>query len=327
MTSLDRYHRQMLLPGIGREGQLALQSSHALLVGCGALGSAIADTLIRAGLGTLTLVDRDLVECTNLQRQTLYCESDVNTPKAFAAQSRLSTINSSARIVALTEDFNPSNAQQILDNKFVPQHEPAPPPVSLILDGLDNFPTRYLLNDLAVSRALPYIYGGAVATTGLSFTVLPKKSPDADSTRQRSLYSADQSTPCLRCVFPEAPPPGISPTCDTAGVLGPIVSIIAAHQAAQAIKLLTNNAAQLDRSLLSFDLWSNDLHRFDLSPTANSDCPCCGKHDFEYLNSSAHADAASLCGRDAVQIMPPSSNSDFAQSRLDLNQFAARLAP
>jgi len=303
----------MLLPAIGESGQAALGSSHALIVGCGALGCAIADGLARAGVGTLTIVDRDIIEITNLQRQILYDEKDVATgmPKAAAAKARLNAINSAVTIHAHVDDFNHQNAERLAHS------------ADIILDGLDNFETRYLLNDLAVSRGLPYVYGGAVGVSGVSMCVLPH-----DATRQAESttsvkWTSDQSTPCLRCVFPEAPPPGATPTCDTAGVLGPIVMMIAAHQVAQAIKLLTGNINAIDRSLLSIDAWDNDIRRFDISGARNPQCPCCGQGQFDFLRGEAAQLTAALCGRDAVQITPPAA---AAASALDLASMARTLA-
>jgi molybdopterin-synthase adenylyltransferase len=317
---MQRYHRQMLLPGIGEDGQRRLAASHALIVGCGALGCVIADSLARAGVGTLTIVDRDLVEITNLQRQILYDENDVaaGLPKAEAAKARLQQINSEISIRAHVDDFNHQNAERYAAD------------VDILLDGLDNFETRYLLNDLAVSRGLPYIYGGAVGVTGVSMSVLPDSAKRQVESTSTVKWSDEQATPCLRCVFPEAPPPGATPTCDTAGVLGPIVSMIAAHQAAQAIKLLTGNIDALDRSLLSIDAWGNETRRFDVSDARNPQCPCCGAEAggrFQYLHGDAGQLTASLCGRDAVQISPPPSAAGDNGPALDLAAFAARLAP
>jgi molybdopterin-synthase adenylyltransferase len=302
-----RYHRQMLLPGIGDAGQRRLTESHALIVGCGALGSHIADALARAGVGALTVVDRDVVELTNLQRQVLYDEADVEagTPKAEAAKARLRRINSQITVSAHVDDFNHRNAERFAER------------VDLIMDGLDNFETRYLLNDLAVSRGLPYIYGGAVGVTGVSLAVLPHHSKRQAGHESTVKWSEEQSTPCLRCVFPEAPPPGSSPTCDTAGVLGPVIAAIAAHQAAQAIKLLTGNLAALDRSLLSIDLWTNDLRRFDVGAAREtSECPCCVQGRFEFLQGESGSATTSLCGRNAVQITPARSDRHIDLARL-----------
>ena len=323
-----RYHRQMLLPGIGPEGQERLARARALVVGCGALGSVIVDTLARAGVGALAIVDRDVVEVTNLQRQVLFNEADVaaGVPKAEAAKRAVAAINRQVRVDAHVDDFNWRNAEVLVEGAEV------------ILDGLDNFETRYLLNDLAVKHGLPYVYGGAVGTTGVSMTVLPHPAaagPRAPTERLVG-WAADASTPCLRCVFPEAPPPGSSPTCDTAGVLGPVVNMIASHQAAQAIKLLTGNLEAVDRSLLSVDVWTNETRRFDVSEArAAGACPCCGEGSFTYLEGASTSTTISLCGRNAVQITPAAAPAAGVTATataapatvIDLTTAAARLAP
>ena len=310
--ALDRYHRQMLLPGIGAEGQQKLRASSALLVGCGALGTSIADALTRAGIGRLVLIDRDFVEATNLQRQVLYTEDDVRAhrPKAEAARTRLAAINSDVTLEAHIDDFNASNATRLAQD------------VDIIIDGLDNFETRYLLNDLAVSMHVPYVYGGAVGTTGMSMTVLPRGS-EHDTTR----WDDDLTTPCLRCIFPEAPPPGSSPTCDTAGVLGPAVVTIAAWQSAQVLKYLTGNARDVDRRLLNLDIWRGTIRQFDVAhngPDAN--CPCCAQRNFEYLRGENVSQTTSLCGRNAVQIVPATRPDDPPRA-LDLDALRAQLQP
>lgn len=294
---LDRYHRQMLLPAIGEAGQQRLARSHALIVGCGALGSVIADSLCRAGVGRLTIVDRDVVERTNLQRQVLFDERDAVSaaPKAEAARRRLAAINSCVQIVAHVDDFNARNAERYAEG------------ADILLDGLDNFEARYLLNDLAVKRSIPYVYGGAVSTTGMSFTFMPG------------------GQPCLRCLFPDPPPPGTAATCDTAGVLGPAVGIIALHQSTQAIKLLSRNPEAVDRFMLSIDVWTNELRRFDMRGAQQADCVCCAQRRFDFLDGRTAAGAVSLCGRNAVQINPWMSG-DLEQPSIDLHAVAARLA-
>ena len=315
MNDLSRYHRQMLLEDIGQAGQQKLAQSHALIVGCGALGTVIADSLARAGVGTLSIVDRDTVDITNLQRQVLFDENDVleQIPKAQAAKAKLAKINSQVKVNARVTDFSHKNAQPLIEG------------VDIILDGLDNFQTRYLLNDLAVSCGLPYIYGGAVGTTGMSLAILPHSHARKNKSPKSSVSWADElSTPCLRCIFPEAPPPGASPTCDTAGVLGAAVSIIASHQVAQAIKLLTGNIDRLDRSLLSIDVWLNQHRNLDVSTARNlCDCPCCAQGNFEFLFGQTGGEATSLCGRNAVQINPQINDSDMLN--IDLSAIALNL--
>jgi adenylyltransferase/sulfurtransferase len=312
---LVRYHRQMLLPGIGEAGQRRLIESHALIVGCGALGTMIADALARAGVGTLTIVDRDVVELTNLQRQVLFDEADAAaaTPKAEAARARIARINSGIQVRAAVADFNHRSAERLARG------------ADIILDGLDNFETRYLVNDLAVRHGVPYVYGGAVGTSGLTMPVLPHPRARRGEPWSRVRWTEAQATPCLRCLFPEAPPPGTSPTCDTAGVLGSAVAIIAAHQVTEAIKLLTGNIDRLNRALLSVDVWSNELRRFEIGGAAGGgECPCCDRGRFEYLDGESSSATTSLCGRNAVQVSPPDSPGT---GRLDLARVAASLAP
>ncbi len=303
MAAHDRYHRQRLLPGIGDEGQRRLRESHALIVGCGALGTVASDLLARAGVGRLTIIDRDVVELTNLQRQTLFEESDARdgVPKAAAAEARLKRINSDVEVRGVVADFNACNA--------IPLSEGA----DVIVDGLDNFETRYLLNDLAVSRGLPYLYGGAVATTGLAMAILPK-----GSTR----WPVEMATPCLRCIFPEAPPAGTTPTCDTAGVLASAVMTIASFEVAQTIKALVGAWEAIDRSMLSIDLWSNEWRRFEMGGGISPQCPCCASRNFEFLNAKAGGVVTSLCGRGAMQVTPANGTSG-----IDLKSMAQRLAP
>lgn len=316
MPDLDRYHRQILLPGIGEAGQRRLLDSHALVVGCGALGTMIVDALARAGVGTLSIIDRDTVELTNLQRQVMFDEADVEQtmPKAEAAKSKIARINSQIVVHARVDDFNHRNAERHIKD------------VDIILDGLDNFETRYLLNDLAVKFGLPYIYGGAVATGGMSMPILPHPRTRASGIRSSVTWTQEQSTPCLRCVFPHAPPPGASQTCDTAGVLGSAAAVIAAHQVTQAIKLLTRNLDALDRSLLSIDVWANQTRRFDISGARSSTtCPCCAEGRFDFLDARAGSAAATLCGHNAVQITLPDDATEPVT--LDLNTLAQRLGP
>ncbi|MHC4416797.1 MAG: ThiF family adenylyltransferase [Planctomycetota bacterium] len=315
MGDLERYHRQILLPAIGEAGQRRLLDAHALVVGCGALGTMITDALARAGAGALSVVDRDTVELTNLQRQVLFDESDVErtVPKARAAADKIARINSCVTVHAHVDDFNHRNAERYIEG------------VDVILDGLDNFETRYLLNDLAVKYGLPYVYGGAVATGGMSMAILPHSAHRTPRQVSSVTWDDRQATPCLRCVFPDAPPPGVAATCDTAGVLGPAVAIIAAHQVAQAIKLLTGNLDALDRSLLSIDVWRNRTQRLDVGGAREAGtCPCCGAGRFEFLAGEAASATTSLCGRNAVQITP--ADAVAAQRGLDLAQIASRLA-
>lgn len=300
VSDFARYHRQMLLPGWGHAGQERLQRSHAAIVGLGALGSGIADMLSRAGVGTLTLIDRDVVELTNLQRQTLYTTQDAaqGIPKAQAAKERLESINPEIRIDAHATDLTHRNVEALI-----------PGSVDVILDGTDNFATRYLLNDVCVKRGTPLCYGGVIATHGMQATLTPGK-PEPHGA-------------CLRCMFEEPPPAGSTPTCDTAGVLGPVVGIVAAAQAADALKILLGQEHLLSHSLLEFDIWASQRRRLDLSGSRRTDCPCCGMHaKLEFLNGEREgAEAPHLCGQNAVQI--PGSPGG---TRVNLESLGTRLA-
>jgi molybdopterin/thiamine biosynthesis adenylyltransferase len=287
---LARYHRQMLLPGFGAAGQRRLLDATVVILGCGALGSVAADMLARAGVGHLVIIDRDVVELTNLQRQVLFDERDVveGMPKAVAAQRKLAAVNSGVRVSAVVDDINHGNIERYAGG------------ADLLLDGLDNIETRYLANDLAVKRGLPYLYGAAVGTTGMAFPVLPHTGSGApwETGAGGSLAGA-----CLRCLLPEPPVPGTMPTCDTVGVISSAVAIVANFQVAETLKLLTGNYARVSRSLLSLDLWANELLQLDVSGVyAQGDCPCCKQRRFEYLEGKAGSSATILCGRDAVQL-------------------------
>lgn len=294
---LARYHRQAILPGIGVEGQRRLGERHAAIVGCGALGCVAADLLARAGVGRLTLVDRDVVEVTNLQRQSLFDERDVAalTPKAEAARSRLGAINSRVRVRAVVDDLRADNAERLVLGSDLG-------PADVLLDGTDNFETRYVLNDLVVKHGLAYVYGGVVGTTGMQMSVAPGRA-------------------CLRCVFPEPPAAGVTPTCDTAGVLAPAAWIVAACQATDAIKILTGQADLIAASLLWFDLWGGERRRIDLSSARREDCPACGQRRFEFLEGGRGGGlAATLCGQGAVQVWPGLGGG------IDLDRLGERLS-
>ncbi len=276
-----RYARQIIYPAIGEAGQRALGEARVLLVGCGALGTHIADTLVRAGVGFLRLVDRDFVELHNLQRQVLFDEDDParGVPKALAAAEKLRRINSGITVEPIVDDANAGNIAALLDG------------IDLIIDGTDNFETRYLLNDAAVSAGLPWVYGGVLASYGMTMTVVPGE------------------TACLRCVFRDPPPPGQAPTCDTAGVLGPAVAAVAALQASETLKLLLGAHDAINRDLLSLDVWRLAFDRLPVSRAA--DCPTCGDGErrYPFLDFGATSRTTSLCGRNAVQIAlnPPAS--------------------
>lgn len=299
----------MLLPGVGEAGQERLLASTALLLGCGALGSVIADTLARAGVGHLVIVDRDFVELTNLQRQVLFSERDVHDamPKAEAAKRKIADINSGIRVTAIVDDVDSTNIANFAEGS------------DIIVDGLDNFDTRYLANDLAVLKGLPYVYGGAVGTVGMAFAILPHT--PGGSAPWETLAAGSRATPCFRCLFEEAPPPGTSPTCDTVGVIAPAVSMIASYQAAETLKLLTGNYDRVSPTMLNIDLWSNAITQLKVSRAYDEgDCPCCKRRHFEYLDDQAGSRTTTLCGRDAVQLSRRS-----AGGKVDLAELATRL--
>ncbi|MBK8464981.1 MAG: ThiF family adenylyltransferase [Chloracidobacterium sp.] len=286
----DRYSRQILFREIGKSGQEKLLNSRVLLVGCGALGASHAEMLARAGIGRLRIVDRDFVEFTNLQRQTLFKESDAaeRLPKAIAAKSRITEINSEIDVEAIVADVNLSNIESLIDG------------CDLILDGSDNFQVRYLVNDVCVRHSKTWIYGAAVSSYGTTMTIIPGQ------------------TPCLRCIFDEMPDAGSAPTCDTAGVIMPIIATVSATQVAEALKILVGDTDSLHRSLMQFDIWANDRQRIKLSDP-NPDCKCCGQKIFEFLDAESQEFSAVLCGRNAVQIAPPS------QTKIDLVSLAERI--
>ncbi len=286
----ERYSRQILFPEIGKSGQEKLLASRVLIVGCGALGASHAEMLARAGVGKLRIVDRDFVEFTNLQRQTLFKESDAvdRLPKAIAAKTRISEINSDIEVDAIVADVNYSNVEQFIDG------------CDLVIDGTDNFQVRYLLNDACVKLGKKWIYGAAVSSYGTTMTIIPGE------------------TPCLRCIFDEMPDAGSSPTCDTAGVIMPIIATVSAVQVAEALKILVGDTGSLHGSLMQFDIWANDRQRIKLGEP-NADCKTCGQKIFEYLDADNAEFSAVLCGRNAVQIAPQ------RVARLDLEELADRL--
>jgi len=286
----DRYSRQILFSQIGAAGQRRLSTSHVLLVGCGALGASHAEMLARAGVGKLRIVDRDFVEFTNLQRQTLFKESDASErlPKAVAAKNRLAEINSGIEVEAIIADVNYSNVESLIEG------------CHLVLDGTDNFQVRYLLNDACVKHRTTWIYGAAVSSYGTAMTIIPGE------------------TPCLRCIFDEMPDAGSAPTCDTAGVIMPIIASVSAVQVTEALKILVGDFDSLHRSLMQFDVWANDRQRIKLGPP-NPDCKTCEQRIFQFLDADSQEFSAVLCGRNAVQIAPP------APVRLNLSEFANKL--
>ena len=277
-----RYSRQLLFSGIGAEGQGRLAIARVAIVGCGATGSALASLLARAGVGTIRIIDRDYVELSNLQRQSLFDESDAaeSLPKAIAAARKISAFNSQVVIEPHVADVTPSNIATILEG---PQ---------LILDGTDNFETRYLINDLAVQQSRPWIYTAAVGSYGVTMNVIPGK------------------TACLACIFPE-PPRGMLETCETAGVLNTAVNWAASVAATEAIKLLVGAEERLRRTLLSFDLWSNQ-HAEVAAAQPRVGCRACGERNFLHL-AGKDRPQVTLCGRNSVQIHERARNVDLAE--------------
>jgi molybdopterin-synthase adenylyltransferase len=270
----DRYSRQILFNGIGEEGQRRLTTARVLIVGCGALGSAHAESLARAGVGQLRIVDRDFVEPSNLQRQTMFTESDAEKrlPKAIAAANHLRQVNSEIEIDPHVTDLNYSNIEQLIVA------------CDVVIDGTDNFSTRYLINDACVKHNITWIYGAAVGSYGVTMTIRPHQ------------------TACLRCVFEEAPPAASAPTCDTSGVIMPIINIVSAVQVTETLKLLTGRIEDLHGSLMQFDVWRNEWRRIGTG-APRPECLTCGLARYETLSRAAEG-AAVLCGRDAIQISP-----------------------
>lgn len=303
---IERYIRQIRFPPLGEEGQRHLSSSGALICGCGALGSVIANILVRSGVGFVRIVDRDFVELSNLHRQALFDEADAEAglPKAVAAAEKLRRINSSVDIEPIVTDVNHANIEQLCES------------VDIILDGTDNFETRFLINDVAVKRRLPWIYGGCVGAEGQTMTIVPGE------------------TPCLRCLMETCPPPGSTPTCDTAGIVGPIVGAIASIEAMEAIKILSGNRDVISRNLTVIDLWRNHIKQVDVSRLRDEvDCPACKLGVFSWLAGREGGHTAVLCGRNAVQLSHPGtmiSLNDLARrlagvGQITLNQYLLRL--
>lgn len=273
--TLSRYSRQILFDRIGEEGQRKLGEARVVLIGCGALGTVLANTLVRAGVGHLRICDRDFIERNNLQRQVLFDEADIETglPKAQAAAKKLRRINSEVTVEAVVTDVNHTNIETLTED------------AALILDGTDNFETRFLINDLCVQIGKPWVYGAVIGSTGLCLTIVPGE------------------TPCLRCVFEEAPPPELNPTCDTAGVLGSVVNIIASIQAIEAMKLLMGRRDDINPHLVSIDVWSGRFANMNVrSSYESNNCPCCKQRRFPFLSGEQATITTTLCGRNAVQI-------------------------
>lgn len=290
MNQEDRYSRQIRFAGIGAAGQLRLRDSRVVVIGCGALGTVAAEMLARAGVGYLKLIDRDVVEWSNLQRQSLFTELDAEEarPKATAAARALRAINSQVHVEAAVVDLEGDNVGALCGGADV------------LLDGTDNFETRYLLNDYAVQQGIPWVYGAAVGSYGLGLAVMPGQ------------------TPCLRCVFPDLPAAGEGESCETVGVIAPIIHMVTGFQVASVLRILVGERPP--SGLFQMDVWRDHGRMMGLQGP-NIDCPCCVRKEFSYLGGSFGSRSARLCGRNAVQVRPPQPQA------IDLENLAHRLAP
>lgn len=291
---LDRYSRQTRFPQLGEDGQRKLMQSRVTLCGCGALGTVLANHLVRAGVGRIRIIDRDFIEVHNLQRQILFDEQDVaeNLPKAEAAARKLRKINSAVEIETVVTDIDHTNILGLVED------------ADLIMDGTDNFETRYLINDVAIKLGKPWVYGGVIGSEGQSMTIVPGK------------------TPCLRCLIETAPPPGMTPTCETAGVLGPAVAVIASFEAIEAIKILSGKWDALNADLIMVDLWDWTFRQLKIANLLGKvDCPCCRHRQFEWLDGALGSHTTSLCGRNAVQVAVRLADP------LNFTEMAQRLSP
>jgi molybdopterin/thiamine biosynthesis adenylyltransferase len=289
-VSDDRYSRQIRFAPIGASGQSRIAAARVAVVGCGALGTAIAEQLCRAGVGSLRLIDRDFVEWSNLQRQSLFGEDDArrSLPKAVAAAERLRSVNSTCVVEPLVEDMRAANAEHLLAG------------VDLVLDGCDNFPTRHLVNEVCCKLGTPWIYGACVGSYGLSAPIIPGR------------------TPCLRCLQDELPGAGETPTCDTAGIIPPAVQLVAAWQVAEALKLLVGDLDAVRYELWASDLWRGTFQRLRLDGWRQPACAVCGDEPRYPLLRAGDEAVVVLCGRDAVQVR---------RGAVDLPQLAVRLGP
>jgi molybdopterin/thiamine biosynthesis adenylyltransferase len=291
-VSASRYSRQELFAGIGREGQARLRQARVVVVGCGALGTVASEMMVRAGVAAVTVIDRDFVEESNLQRQSLFDEQDVASglPKAVAAEAHLRALNGDVEVRGIVTDLVPDNAEALLGG------------ADLVLDGTDNFEARFLLNDVCIRAGRPWVYGACVGSYGLALLVRPKVSP------------------CLRCLLEQQPAPGSGPTCDTAGVVAPIVHVIAGIQAGEALKVLAGKMDALLPGLVTVDLWQGQFDVLDLRGRAPW-CPACTAGQFDYALAGPAGASAVLCGRDAVQVRPGHD------AQVDLGALAGRLGP
>lgn len=296
---LARYQRQMIFPPLGEAGQRRLQAARVVIVGCGATGTALSNQLVRAGVGRVRIIDRDFIELNNLQRQILFDEDDIaaNLPKAEAAAAKLRRVNRDVEIEAVVADVNPGNVLDLIGDADV------------VMDGTDNFSTRFLLNDACLKLGKPWVYTGVIASYGLTSTYIP----DAAVAKLPGERSA---TGCLRCFLPDVPAPGETATCDTAGVVGPAVALITAVAAGEALKLMVGTG-KLNPGVIHLDVWSHDYERFQTA--RRPDCPACAEHDYAFLNARVGTTSAALCGRNAVQVAVTGA------ARLDLAAVARQL--
>lgn len=286
---IDRYSRQTLFSGIGEEGQKRLGESHIVIIGCGALGTIIATSLVRAGVGRVKIIDRDFIEYNNLQRQVLFDEDDIRNglPKAVAAERRLRAVNSSIEIQGIVADVNYTNIERLVSG------------ADLILDGLDNFETRFLINDVSLKNRIPWVYGGAISAVGMTMNIIPGE------------------TACFRCLCSAVPDPQVALTCDTAGVINPAPFIIGSLESVEAMKILIG-AEEINRDLIIIDVWEETFHHLKIG--CHENCPACqGK--YEFLEGKFGLSATALCGQNAVQVLNPEVRG------LSLKELAARLKP
>ncbi|MDN4492596.1 thiazole biosynthesis adenylyltransferase ThiF [Ureibacillus aquaedulcis] len=288
----NRYSRQQLFSPIGEKGQQLLKQKHVLIIGVGALGSASAETLVRAGIKKLTIIDRDYVEWSNLQRQQLYTEQDAEekVPKVVAAKERLQSINSAVEINEFILDASTERLLEMIEA------------VDIMLDGTDNFDVRFMMNDLAQKYKIPWVYGSCIGSYGATYTIVPGK------------------TPCLHCLLKVMPNTGM--TCDTVGIISPAVQIVAAYQVAEALKLLVGDENARRESYLTFDVWQNQHYEINVGKMRRTDCPSCGQNPtYPYLSYENQTKSEILCGRDAIQIRPPKP------VEYNLDQLAIQLRP
>ncbi len=284
---VDRYSRQVLFRGIGEEGQRRLGKSCVVIIGCGALGTIIATSLVRAGVGKVRIIDRDFIEYHNLQRQLLFDEDDIRNqlPKAIAAERHLKKVNSSVEVEGIVADVNYTNIERFIRD------------ADIILDGLDNFETRFLINDVSLKHKIPWVYGGAISSSGMTMNIIPGE------------------TPCFRCISYTVPYPQVVLTCDTAGVISPAPFIIGSLESVEAMKIVVG-AEEINRELIIIDVWKGTFHHFKIRP--NENCPTCqGK--YEFLDGKFGIRTTSLCGQNAVQVLNPKGGE------LSFKELAARL--